>query len=234
MSDTTKGVLQAFLNFAVTQGYGSTDYAAEPAGHGVAHWHNGIDFAAPNGTPITPFKNGTITAVGFDPSGYGQYVKVKYDDEVEALFGHLQKDSVRSQFQGKLQVGSSVQAYEPIALTGSTGNSSGPHVHFALFKDGSDIDPGEWLKQFSGNLVPPPTAASPIVGDPNILIGNAGKEDVTQAVGIASGLVPGWLQHPNWWKVGIAVVAVLFVFVGLFGAVLGSDTGRTVAKAAVA
>ena len=101
--------------------------------------HKGIDLAAPIGTPVHAAAAGTVTAAGpRDPGGFGQAVYIKHDDGTVAWYGHIDTWLVN--------VGEHVAAGQQIATVGNRGNSSGPHLHFAIHAPGA-IDPASWLRQ---------------------------------------------------------------------------------------
>lgn len=84
--------------------------------------HNGLDVALPTGTELYAPVDGVIAEVGSDPTGYGLYIKLSTDDGQDWLLAHL-----FSQYQTR--EGDRVIAGTPIALSGNTGNSTGPHLH---------------------------------------------------------------------------------------------------------
>lgn len=98
--------------------------------------HNGIDVAAPLGTKIYPYAPGTVVKSGWN-GGYGRMVIVKHPDGTETRYGHTSKNLVK--------VGDKVAMTEPIAEVGSTGRSTGPHLHFEMRRNGKPIDPVPYL-----------------------------------------------------------------------------------------
>jgi hypothetical protein len=114
-----------------------------PMGMRWGRMHNGVDMAADFGTPILAAMDGVITRVDFDPGGYGNYITIKHNDSSisETLYGHMESTSVT--------VGQEVKAGQPIGAMGSTGGSTGPHLHFEV-RDNNDqrIDPA--------SVLPPP------------------------------------------------------------------------------
>lgn len=122
----------------ITQPFGCTSLELEPydpfcLGH---HVHTGIDIAAPMGTPVHSATGG-IARVGFDPEGAGNYVVVTVDSHVRVFYCHLSSIGVVN--------GQAVSAGDVIGALGSSGNSTGPHLHFEIQRDGSSIDPAVWL-----------------------------------------------------------------------------------------
>ena len=96
--------------------------------------HYGVDFAAPAGTPVGASSYGTVRFVGAaGPSG--KLVKIKHPGGIETGYAHLQR------FAKNLQVGDRVKRLQLIGYCGSTGRSTGPHLHFSAKKDGKFIDP---------------------------------------------------------------------------------------------
>jgi len=121
-------------DFTITQPFGCTTLEIEPwsaacAGH---HFHSGIDLAGPLGTPIYAATRGTV-AVRRERGGYGLYILLTRDPQLSTLYGHLDWPLV--------QPGDVVAAGQAIALMGSTGNSTGPHLHFEVRIAGVPVDP---------------------------------------------------------------------------------------------
>src|SRR3954451_21609181 len=101
--------------------------------------HNGLDLAAPIGTPIYAATGGTVTVAGpRDPAGFGQAVYINDDDGTVAWYGHIDTWLV--------DVGDHVRAGQQIATVGDRGNATGPHLHFEIHAPGS-VDPVRWLRQ---------------------------------------------------------------------------------------
>lgn len=120
----TKGTL--------TSGFGSrlSPTTGEPA------FHYGLDIAADEGTPIAAFADGTVREVG--ESDYGKYLIVDHESGFSTLYAHCS-----SILAG---VGDEVKCGGEIALVGQTGNTTGPHLHFELWKDGMALDPSDYLE----------------------------------------------------------------------------------------
>ena len=96
-------------------------------------WHPGIDIAAPFGTPIGASDAGRIVYAGWDRQGYGNRIIVNHGNGITTTYNHL------SAFTA--QVGQYVAKGQVIARMGSTGNSTGPHLHFEILRNGSYINP---------------------------------------------------------------------------------------------
>lgn len=100
------------------------------------HTHMGMDIAAPNGTSIKAAADGTITYSGW-MGGYGNLVIISHGNGIQTYYGHCSKLYV--------SVGKEVKAGDVIAAVGSTGNSTGNHLHFEIRKNGSQINPQKYL-----------------------------------------------------------------------------------------
>ncbi len=98
--------------------------------------HTGLDIATTTGTPIKVVADGTITLAAYSGS-YGYLVKVDHGNGVETWYGHTSKMLVKE--------GQAVKAGNTIALVGSTGNSTGPHLHFEVRINGEHVNPQKYL-----------------------------------------------------------------------------------------
>jgi murein DD-endopeptidase MepM/ murein hydrolase activator NlpD len=96
-------------------------------------FHYGLDFSAPQGTPIYATADGTATTAGNAGNGYGNYVVLNHGYGYETLYGHMVRVKVSS--------GQAVKRGEIIGWVGSTGKSTGPHCHYEVHKNGEKIDP---------------------------------------------------------------------------------------------
>jgi murein DD-endopeptidase MepM/ murein hydrolase activator NlpD len=94
--------------------------------------HYGIDYAAPLGTPVNASADGVVTLAGFD-QGLGNTVKLRHPNGFETQYGHLSKLLARQ--------GQRVTQGTPIGLVGSTGLSTGPHLHYIMFRNGAYANP---------------------------------------------------------------------------------------------
>lgn len=137
----------------VTQPFGPTPYRAEPPYAGYPHFHIGIDFALPMGTEIVAAAAGQVVQAGWDTTGFGNRVVLDHGHGVQTLYGHLDHVDV--------MVGDVVQAGQRIGLSGNSGNSSGPHLHFGVMADGSWVDPAPAL---AGGVAGSATATGAITG----------------------------------------------------------------------
>lgn len=99
---------------------------------GYQHLHDGIDIGIPMRTPVRAVAFGTVVLAGWN-GGYGRTIKIEHPGGVTTLYGHLDGILVA---QGQI-VGSG----EAIAVSGNTGNSTGPHLHFGVYLGGEPVDP---------------------------------------------------------------------------------------------
>ena len=106
--------------------------------HGGGEWHTGVDIAADFGAPVYAAAMGTVEAANWN-GGYGQYIKLAHGNGYESVYAHLSGIAVVS--------GQTVRKGEIIGFVGSTGYSTGPHLHFEIFVDGENIDPLYMLKR---------------------------------------------------------------------------------------
>ncbi|WP_315325217.1 M23 family metallopeptidase [Treponema socranskii] len=104
---------------------------------GVRSYHTGIDLACPEGTPIRAAMNGTVAFVGWS-NVFGNYIIVNHPNGYQTLYGHLSASRVKK--------GQSVTQATVIGLVGSTGYSTGAHLHFTVYKNGRLINPSSVLK----------------------------------------------------------------------------------------
>jgi murein DD-endopeptidase MepM/ murein hydrolase activator NlpD len=95
--------------------------------------HAGLDFAAPQGTPIYATADGTVKVAGNLANGYGNHVVINHGYGYETLYGHMVRVKARS--------GQAVKRGEVIGWVGSTGKSTGPHCHYEVHKNNQRIDP---------------------------------------------------------------------------------------------
>lgn len=103
---------------------------------GQYRFHNGVDLGAAAGTPIYATKSGTVTTATY-ASGYGNYVTINHGDGFSSLYGHMTYYTV--------SYGQTVSQGEIIGYVGSTGYSTGNHLHFTLFYNGSTVNPMDYI-----------------------------------------------------------------------------------------
>ncbi len=103
---------------------------------GASTYHKGVDWATPVGTAVVASSSGVVTRAGWG-SGYGYCVYIRHADGRETRYGHLSKVLVST--------GQSVKQGQKIALSGNTGVSTGPHLHFEILINGSQVNPLNYL-----------------------------------------------------------------------------------------
>ncbi|MBI2034056.1 MAG: peptidoglycan DD-metalloendopeptidase family protein [Candidatus Liptonbacteria bacterium] len=148
-------LLLPVLNARMSQDYGSTNFAQ--FGY-RGKWHNGLDFAAPIGTPIFAAEGGTVTIVDNQDKycykgAYGKYIIIEHQNNLVTLYAHLSLQSVK--------IGQEVRRGDVIGYVGKTGYATGSHLHFTVFAKptfimkpsrscgpmpvGGDMDPAKYL-----------------------------------------------------------------------------------------
>jgi murein DD-endopeptidase MepM/ murein hydrolase activator NlpD len=121
----------------ITSGFGTR---TDPFRGGLAH-HMGIDFDAHTGDPVASAAGGVVVFAGVK-SGYGNVVEVDHGNGYSTLYGHNSRLVVR--------VGDIVRAGQTVARAGSTGRSTGPHVHFEVHVNGRPVNPRKFLDKVAG------------------------------------------------------------------------------------
>jgi murein DD-endopeptidase MepM/ murein hydrolase activator NlpD len=119
---------------------------------GYTKMHTGVDWAAPMGTPIYASGNGTIEKAGWE-SGYGKYIRIKHNYGYETAYGHM------TAFARGMEPGVKVRQGQLIGYVGSTGQSTGPHVHYEILVNGRFVDPMR-IKLPRGRVLEGPVLAS--------------------------------------------------------------------------
>ena len=123
----------------IRSGWQSSAYGAriDPI-TGERAWHEGADFAGRAGSDILAVASGVVSWSGYR-SGYGTMVEVSHGDGLSTRYAHNQRNVV--------EVGDLVRRGDVIALMGSSGRSTGPHVHFEVFKHGRAVDPATYVRR---------------------------------------------------------------------------------------
>lgn len=126
-------------SYTFTQAYGCTGYSFEPWNAQLGcSFHNGIDLAAPAYTPLLAADGGTVVTAGWCDCGLGFYVEIDHGNGFSTVYGHMAE-------QPYVSAGQSVNQGDVIGPIGSTGFSTGPHVHFMLKLNGVTVDPLGYL-----------------------------------------------------------------------------------------
>lgn len=125
----------------MTQPFGCTTVVQEPwspeCPTDLPRFHSGIDLAAAEGTQVFAAESGWAS-LAYNPGGYGRFVVITHGARLSTLYGHLQSALVGA--------GEWVRAGQPIGLMGSTGNSTGPHLHFEVRLGGVPVDPVPYVR----------------------------------------------------------------------------------------
>lgn len=112
-------------------------YRTDPF-NGRKAWHNGVDFAGKSGADIVAVASGVVTWSG-KKSGYGQMVELDHGEGYITRYAHNKQNLVN--------VGDAVKKGEVVGLMGSSGRSTGPHVHFEVYKNGRSVDPASYIRR---------------------------------------------------------------------------------------
>jgi murein DD-endopeptidase MepM/ murein hydrolase activator NlpD len=102
---------------------------------GFTKMHTGIDFAAPVGTPVYAAGDGEVVKAEWS-NGYGKWLQIKHSGGIETGYGHLSRWAVKA--------GEQVHQGQVVAYVGSTGRSTGPHLHYETIVNGKKIDPSHF------------------------------------------------------------------------------------------
>jgi murein DD-endopeptidase MepM/ murein hydrolase activator NlpD len=131
-------LLMPVTGAVLTQPFGCTSFLLEPANPQCpsGHFHSGLDLAAALGTQVRAAAAGRAKVL-WNPTGYGLYVLLDNGGGLETLYGHLSAASVRD--------GDEVRAGQEIGRMGSTGMSTGPHLHFEVRRNGRPVAPIPYL-----------------------------------------------------------------------------------------
>ena len=124
----------------VTSGFGMRRHPVL----GYSRMHRGIDFGAPTGTPIFAAGDGVVAKVG-GVRGYGNYIRLRHNGTTETAYAHM------SRYARGMSVGTRVRQGQVIGYVGSTGMSTGPHLHFEVLVGGEQVNPLNVAKTASGN-----------------------------------------------------------------------------------
>jgi len=117
----------------LTSGFG---YRSNPFHSGSSEFHSGLDFRGNRGDAARATASGRVVSAGWN-GGYGNCVQIRHANGYETLYGHLSKISV--------QVGQQVQAGQIVGLIGSTGRSTGSHLHYEVRKNNKPVNPTDFL-----------------------------------------------------------------------------------------
>jgi len=126
-----KGLLKTPVDGArLTSGFGMRMHPIL----GYTRMHKGVDFGVPTGTPIYAAGEGVVEFSGW-AGGYGRFVKIKHNPHMETAYGHMSRIALTT------TVGRHVAQGQVIGYVGMTGDATGPHLHYEVLKDGSQVNP---------------------------------------------------------------------------------------------
>ncbi|GIL41643.1 hypothetical protein TMPK1_38800 [Rhodospirillales bacterium TMPK1] len=112
---------------------------------GFTRMHKGVDFGVPQGTPVYAAGDGTVDHANW-AGGYGRLIKVKHNAQMTTAYAHL------SRFAANIQPGAHVRQGQVIGYVGTTGNSTGPHLHYEVMKNGEQVNPNNTMLPAGTNL----------------------------------------------------------------------------------
>ena len=126
----------AFTRGGVTLGQSAQPALTVPFQHfgKTMFMHDGVDLAAPTGTPIFAASDGTVVSSESN-GGYGNWIHIEHSERLSTVYGHL------SAFSSGIGPGVQVKEGQLIGFVGSTGHSTGPHLHFEIVSNGKPVDP---------------------------------------------------------------------------------------------
>ncbi|MBA4807566.1 M23 family metallopeptidase [Brevundimonas sp.] len=119
--------------YAINSPFGLRKLAIEAR----ARAHKGVDIAAPKGTSVFTAAEGRVVRTGYEAGGYGNFIEVRHPNGLSTVYGHLSRIDVAS--------GDAVTPGQRIGLVGSTGYSTGPHLHFEVRRNGGQVNPTKVL-----------------------------------------------------------------------------------------
>ena len=139
LTDKNLKTEQTIAGKPIRRGWMSSDYGmrTDPF-HGKKQWHAGVDFAGRKGDDILAVGSGIVTWSG-EKSGYGLMVEISHNDGFVTRYAHNDKNIV--------ELGSIVKKGQVVAKMGSSGRSTGPHVHFEVHKNGRTVDPSSYINR---------------------------------------------------------------------------------------
>lgn len=116
--------------------------------YGISNFHNGIDFLAPQGSDIYASSSGIIIYASFMQDGFGNTIIIEHSNNIKTLYCHVDENFI-------VKIGDFVNQGEIIGKVGpkylsngiQNGNTTGPHLHFSIYKDNQTVDPLEYIKK---------------------------------------------------------------------------------------
>ena len=130
---SSSGWVKPVKNYTITSAFGMRIHPIS----GKKKMHEGVDMAAPQGTPIYAAKDGKVTRTSYQAGGAGYYVSINHGDGFSSIYMHMTHYIVKS--------GQYVKAGQVIGYVGSTGGSTGPHLHFGISYNGTYVNPMKYI-----------------------------------------------------------------------------------------
>ena len=131
--EPSAGFIHPTTSTHVTSPYGMRTHPIS----GVKKMHKGVDFAGSTGSPVYAVADGTVTVSGWEAGGYGNWIELEHDNGTRTRYAHLSSKTVSQ--------GAHVSQGQTIGAVGSTGGSTGPHLHFEVRIGGNAVDPSGYL-----------------------------------------------------------------------------------------
>ncbi len=120
-------------NHPIVSGFGMRRHPI----HKVMKMHKGIDIRAPLGTPVVATSDGRVSHISRKKTGYGNMIKIRHDETYKTLYAQLSKIDV--------ELGQEVKKGQKIGEIGSSGTSTGPHLHYEVFQAGENVNPQDYV-----------------------------------------------------------------------------------------
>ena len=130
---SSSGWIKPLKSYTITSPFGMRIHPI----HKVERFHEGVDMAAPQGTPIYAAKSGKVTVTSFQAGGAGYYVSINHGDGFASIYMHMTHYIVKP--------GQHVSTGQVIGYVGSTGGSTGPHLHFGISYNGTYVNPMSYI-----------------------------------------------------------------------------------------
>ena len=130
---SSSGWIKPLKSYTITSPFGMRIHPI----HKVERFHEGVDMAAPQGTPIYAAKSGKVTTTSFQAGGAGYYVSINHGDGFASIYMHMTHYIVKP--------GQHVSTGQVIGYVGSTGGSTGPHLHFGISYNGTYVNPMSYI-----------------------------------------------------------------------------------------
>ena len=130
---SSSGWIKPLKSYTITSAFGMRIHPI----HKVERFHEGVDMAAPQGTPIYAAKSGKVTTTSYQAGGAGYYVSINHGDGFASIYMHMTNYIVKP--------GQHVSTGQEIGYVGSTGGSTGPHLHFGISYKGTYVNPMSYI-----------------------------------------------------------------------------------------